>query len=173
MPRGRPAAPKAPTKFLNSKRRTIYMTSNGKYIAKSEKGATVYNPKARHVKSPGGTVRSLLNSGARVPTAIRPKAIRARRSNSGKARGPRAYKSAAMGVYYKQPIGPKRRGRPRKHMVSPKAGLGLGALFKSLSSGKLGPVARRYKATMARKTKLSRKRAAKKTPMERLLASLN
>jgi len=173
MPRGRPAAPKAPTKFLNSKRRTIYMTANGKYIAKSEKGATVYNPKARHVKSPGGTVRSLLNSGARVPTAIRPKMTRARRSNSGKARGPRAYKSAAMGVYYKHPIGPKRRGRPRKHMVSPKAGLGLGALFKSLSGGKLGPVARRYKATLARKTKLARKRAAKKTPMERLMASLN
>ena len=47
MPRGRPAAPKSATKFLNSKRRVIYMTANGKYIAKSDKGATVYAPKAR------------------------------------------------------------------------------------------------------------------------------
>ena len=59
MPAGRPAIPKAATKFLNSKRRVIYMTANGKYIAKAAKG-TVYNPKARFVKSPGGTERSLL-----------------------------------------------------------------------------------------------------------------
>jgi hypothetical protein len=89
-PRGRPAIPKAPTKFLNSKRRVIYMTSEGKYLAKSEKGATVYNPKAHHVKSPGGTVRTLTNSRARVPTAIRPKATRKVRVNRGKARGVRA-----------------------------------------------------------------------------------
>jgi len=88
MPAGRPAIPKSATKFLNSKRRVIYMTSNGKYVAKSEKGQTVYNPKARYVKSPGGTERSLANSSARVPTAIRPKAVRKLRKNSGVKRGP-------------------------------------------------------------------------------------
>ena len=40
MARGRTAVPKAPTKFLNSKRRVIYMTAEGKYLAKSAKGAT-------------------------------------------------------------------------------------------------------------------------------------
>jgi len=90
MARGRPAVPKAPTKFLNSKRRVIYMTSEGKYIAKSDKGSTVYNPKAAYVKSPRGTERTLTNSKARVPTAIRPKATRKVRANRGKARGVRA-----------------------------------------------------------------------------------
>ena len=110
MPRGRPAAPKAPTKFLNSKRRVIFMTSNGKYIAKSNKGSTVYNPKARHVKSPGGTVRSLMSSGARVPTAIRPKMTRKLRSNSGKSRGPTANVYGLRGLFRT----PVRRGRPPK-----------------------------------------------------------
>ena len=89
MPAGRPAIPKSATKFLNSKRRVIFMTSNGKYVAKSAKGQTVYNPKARFVKSPGGTERSLANSAARVPTAIRPKAVRKVRSNKDVKRGPR------------------------------------------------------------------------------------
>jgi hypothetical protein len=66
------------------------MTAEGKYLAKTEKGAHVYNPKAHHVKSPGGTVRTVTNSKARVPTAIRPKATRKVRANRGKARGVRA-----------------------------------------------------------------------------------
>ena len=90
MARGRPAVPKAPTKFLNSKRRVIYMTAEGKYIAKSDKGSTVYNPKAAFVKSPGGTQRTLTNSKARVPTAIRPKATRKVRKDKHKKRGVRA-----------------------------------------------------------------------------------
>ena len=49
MPAGRLAVPKSATKFMNSKRRVIFMTADGKYIAKSEKGAAVYNPKARFV----------------------------------------------------------------------------------------------------------------------------
>ena len=96
MPRGRPAVPKAPTKFLNSKRRVIYMTADGKYVAKSAKGATVYNPKARFVKSPGGTERSIANSSARVPTAIRPKMVRKVRKDKYKKRGPRAGVKAGM-----------------------------------------------------------------------------
>ena len=113
MPRGRTAIPKAATKFLNSKRRVIYMTSEGKYLAKSAKGATVYNPKARFVKSPGGTERNVKNSNARVPTAIRPKAVRKVRSNSGGMR-------RKPGQVYRRAIGPRRPvGRPRKVMGSP------------------------------------------------------
>ena len=124
MPRGRPAVPKAPTKFLNSKRRVIYMTAEGKYLAKSEKGATVYNPKAKFVKSPGGTERSLMNSQARVPTAIRPKMMRKVRSNKGQAR-------MKEGQVYRKAIGPKRPvGRPRKAMMgSPLGNMGIAALF--------------------------------------------
>jgi hypothetical protein len=123
MPRGRPAVPKAPTKFLNSKRRVIYMTAEGKYLAKSAKGATVYNPKAKFVKSPGGTERSVSNSNARIPTAIRPKAVRKVRKNRGVAR-PKA------GQVYRKAIGPKRPvGRPRKARASPMGNMGLAALF--------------------------------------------
>ena len=161
---------KAPTKFLNSKRRVIYRTAEGKYFAKSEKGAMVYKPKARFVKSPGGTERVVSNSKAFVPTAIRPKAVRKVRANSGKARGPRAYKTGMLQTYARA-IGPKRpAGRPRKHMVSPGANMGLAKLFKSVG---MGPVQRRYKGAMARKLKLRRKRAAAKSPMERLMSSLN
>ena len=135
MPRGRPAIPKAPTKFLNSKRRVIYMTADGKYVAKSAKGATVYNPKARFVKSPGGTERSLANSSARVPTAIRPKGVRKVRSNYGKAR-------PKPGQVYRKAIGPKRPvGRPRKatqwNLPNP-LGMGLRKVRKNKGT-KRGP----------------------------------
>ena len=123
MPRVRPAVPKAPTKFLKSKRRVIYMTAEGKYLAKSEKGATVYNPKAKFVKSPGGTERNVKNSAARIPTAIRPKAVRKVRSNKGGMR-------MKAGQVYRKAIGPKRPvGRPRKMRASPMGNMGLAALF--------------------------------------------
>ena len=70
MPRGRAPIKLNPTKFLNSKRRVIGMTANGKYAVRTGKGGLAYNPKAKFVKSPGGSERSLANSGARVPTAI-------------------------------------------------------------------------------------------------------
>jgi len=141
MPAGRPAVPKSATKFLNSKRRVIYMTAEGKYLAKSDKGATVYNPKAKFVKSPGGTERSLLNSQARVPTAIRPKMVRKVRSNKGGMR-------LKAGQVYRKAIGPKRPvGRPRKAMASPMGNMGIAALFggkpvrktRSNSGAKRGP----------------------------------
>lgn len=123
MPRGRPAVPKSATKFLNKKRRVIYMTSNGKYVAKSAKGATVYAPKAAYVKSPGGTERTLTGSSARVPTAIRPKATRKVRSNKGAAR-------MKTGQVYRKAIGPRRPvGRPRKMRASPMGNMGLARLF--------------------------------------------
>jgi hypothetical protein len=165
MPRGRPAVGKAPTKFLNSKRRVIYMTADGKYVAKSEKGSTVYNPKARFVKSPGGTERNVANSSARVPTAIRAKAVRKVRANRGKARAPRMYKMGVMAAY-KHPIGPKRApGRPRKYRVSPGGNMGLAKLF----GGK--PVRKERKRHEG--LPIPRKRKAKKSPLARLIASLN
>jgi hypothetical protein len=121
MARGRTAVPKAPTKFLNSKRRVIYMTAEGKYLAKSAKGATVYNPKARFVKSPGGTERSLLNSQARVPTAIRPKLVRKVRSDKYKTRGVRAgVKAGMLQALFASPKGAR--------LVSPGSPLGLAGM---------------------------------------------
>lgn len=123
MPAGRPAIPKSATKFMNSKKRVIFMTAEGKYIAKSDKGATVYAPKARFVKSPGGSVRSVSSSNARIPTAIRPKMVRKVRKNSGVAR-------MKSGQVYRKAIGPKRPvGRPRKARASPMGNMGIAALF--------------------------------------------
>ena len=143
-----PPSPRPPTKFLNSKRRVIYMTAEGKYLAKSDKGATVYNPKAKFVKSPGGTERNVKNSAARIPTAIRPKAVRKVRKNRGMAR-PKA------GQVYRKAIGPKRPvGRPRKHLVSPGPNMGLAALF----GGK--PVRKQRARKMLYKVKLGGKYVA-------------
>lgn len=119
---GRPAIPKAPTKFLNSKRRRIMMTANGKYIVKAAKG-TVYAPKAKYVTSPGGTERSVANSSVRVPTAIRAKAARKVRKDKGGMR-------RKEGQVYRKAIGPMRPvGRPRKMRASPMGNFGIAALF--------------------------------------------
>lgn len=126
-PRGRPAVPKAPTKFMNKKRRVIMMTSEGKYVVKTDKGMA-YNPKAAFVKSPGGTVRTLTNSGARVPTAIRPKAVRKPRSNRGKARGAYAGVKAGALMALFSPKPKRAPGRPRKYLVSPGPKMGLAAM---------------------------------------------
>lgn len=129
MPRGRAPIALNPTKFLNSKRRVIGMTANGKYAARTAKGGLVYNPKAKFVKSPGGTERSLANSSARVPTAIRAKAVRKVRANRGKARGAYAgVKAGALPALF-SPKAKRGRGRPRKHMVSPGGNMGLARLF--------------------------------------------
>lgn len=123
MPRGRARVTLNPTKFLNTKRRVIGMTANGKYAARTAKGGLVYNPKAKYVKSPGGTERTLTNSNARVPTAIRPKAVRKVRKNRGMAR-------LKTGQVHRKAIGPKRPvGRPRKMRASPMGNMGLAALF--------------------------------------------
>jgi hypothetical protein len=129
MARGRPSVPKAPTKFMNKKHRVIMMTADGKYVVKTDKGMA-YNPKAAFVKSPGGSVRTITNSNARVPTAIRPKAVRKVRSNRGAARGAYAgVKVGALPALFGE-MGPKRgRGRPRKYRVSPGGNMGLAALF--------------------------------------------
>jgi len=157
MPRGRPAVPKAPTKFLNSKRRVIYMTSEGKYLAKSEKGATVYNPKAKFVKSPGGTERNVKNSAARIPTAIRPKAVRKVRSNKGAARGAYAgVKAGALPALFGNAAPKRPVGRPRKHKVSPGGNMGLAALFGGKAVRKT-----RANAGVARGPRVGKKALAK------------
>jgi hypothetical protein len=109
---------------MNKKRRVIMMTSEGKYVVKTDKGMA-YNPKAAFVKSPGGTVRTLTNSNARVPTAIRPKAVRKPRVNRGKARGAYAGVKAGMleALFSPKPMRP--RGRPAKVYGSP---IGLAAM---------------------------------------------
>lgn len=129
MPRGRAPVHLNPTKFLNSKRRVIGMTANGKYAARTAKGGLVYNPKARFVKSPGGTERSIASSAARIPTAIRPKAVRKVRANRGKARGAYAgVKAGALPALF-SPKAKRGRGRPRKHLVSPGGNMGIAGLF--------------------------------------------
>jgi hypothetical protein len=159
MPRGRKPIEKSSTKFKNTKGRVIFMTANGKYIAKSAKGSTIYNPKAKFVTSPGGTNRVLTNSQARVPTAIRPKMMRAKRSNAGKKRAPRPYKAGVLTTYAKA-IGPKRApGRPRRRLVSPMAGLGINALFKSVGPG---PIQRHHMRRVAAKQRAAHKRLMKK-----------
>lgn len=138
MARGRPAVPKAPTKFMNKKHRVIMMTAEGKYVVKTDKGMA-HNPKAAFVKSPGGTVRSLSNSGARVPTAIRPKAVRKVRSNKYVKRGVRAGVHAGnLPALFASPKGAR--------LVSPGSPLGLAGMKIMMKRGR--PVKhRRYVVT--------------------------
>jgi len=144
MAPGRPAAPKSPTRYLNSKRRTIWhVTGTNRYVAKSEKGTLVYNPKVRYVKSPGGSERLLSNTKARPPSKIRPKEGRRMRINRGMKRGVRAGPHAGnLTRLFGSPRSPKKRGRPRK-----------------VRSPRPGPVARHHAAVLARKRRLAEKRA--------------
>ena len=103
---GRKAVPHHPTKFLNSKRRVIHMTADGKYVAVTDGGKKLYNPKAHFVKSPGGTIRVAHNSSARVPTKIRKAAPRKPRAT----RAPRANVYGLRGLFRT----PVKRGRPPK-----------------------------------------------------------
>ena len=137
MPRGRAPIALNPTKFLNAKRRVIGMTANGKYAARTAKGGLVYNPKARYVKSPGGSEHVLSNSQARVPTAIRPKAVRKVRANRGKARGAYAgVKAGALPALF-SPKAKRGRGRPRKvRLVSPGGNMGLARMFGERKAGR-------------------------------------
>jgi hypothetical protein len=129
------------TGFLNTKRRVIFRTAKGKYVAKTAKGL-VYNPKAKFHKSPGGTERAtkFVKNLMAIPSPIRPKFDRKKRKNAGYDRLPYAPRAKGVRVLpvkrrayiaemfegYK----PKRgRGRPRKHLVSPGPNMGLAKLF--------------------------------------------
>lgn len=165
------------TRFMNSKHRLIMRTVQGKYIVKTNKGIK-YNPKAKFYKNPAGStvatkyVKNLTN----IPSPIRPKFNRKERKNAGAARGPYAARAAGMRVLpvkraahigaMFEGYAPKRRvGRPRKHLVSPGANMGIAGLF----GGK--PVRKERKRHEG--LPIPRKRKAKKSPLARLMASLN
>jgi len=158
-----------PTGFLNTKRRVILMTGQGKYISKTSKGGAVYNPKAKFHKSPGGTERSTkyLKNLMDIPLAIRPKFDRKERSNILKQRAPYAARVRGVRVL---PV--KRSGYLTELFEGYPAKRGVGRPRKVRSPGP-GPVMRRFLATRARKAKLSKKRASKKSPFAKLIASLN
>ena len=158
-----------PTGFLNTKRRVILMTGQGKYISKTSKGGAVYNPKAKFHKSPGGTERSTkyLKNLMDIPLAIRPKFDRKERSNILKQRAPYAARVRGVRVL---PV--KRSGYLTELFEGYPAKRGVGRPRKVRTPGP-GPVMRRFLATRARKAKLSKKRASKKSPFAKLIASLN
>lgn len=157
-----------PTGFLNTKRRVILMTGQGKYISKTAKGVT-YNPKAKFHKSPGGTERSTkyLKNLMDIPLAIRPKFDRKERSNILKKRAPYAARVRGVRVL---PV--KRAGYLTELFEGYPAKRGRGRPRKVRTPGP-GPVMRRFLATRARKAKLAKKRASKKSPFAKLIASLN
>ena len=118
-----------PTGFLNTKRRVILMTGQGKYISKTAKGVT-YNPKAKFHKSPGGTERSTkyLKNLMDIPLAIRPKFDRKERSNILKKRAPYAARVRGVRVLPVKRAGyltemfegypaKRGRGRPRTSLI--------------------------------------------------------
>jgi hypothetical protein len=132
---------------MNKKHRVIMMTADGKYVVKTDKGHA-YNPKAAYVKSPGGTVRSLANSGARVPTAIRPKAVRKVRSNRGANRGAYAGVKAGALMALFSPKPKRAVGRPKKvRRVSPLGNMGLRGLFGEAKRGR--PKKQKYTVKLA------------------------
>jgi hypothetical protein len=126
---------------MNVKRRVIMKTSTGKYVVKTEKGIK-YNPKAKFYKNPAGSTvatKYVKNLGV-IPSPIRPKFDRKERKNAGAARGKYAARVPGVRVHHVKRqayIGPmmegykpvRGRGRPRKHLVSPGANMGLAALF--------------------------------------------
>ncbi len=128
------------TAFLNVKRRVIMRTDRGAFVVKTDKGLA-YNPKAKYYKNPAGSTVHIKYAPANVvPTPIRPKLERKVRKNYGETRGKYAARVKGVRVLPVKRRGyitemmegyaPKRPvGRPRKHLVSPGANMGLAALF--------------------------------------------
>jgi len=136
MPRSSPK----PTDFMNVKRRVIFKTAAGKYIVKTDKGVK-YAPKAKYYKNPAGsTVHVKFAPANAIPSPIRPKLVRKVRKNYGEPRGKYAARVPGVRVHHVKRMAyigpmmegyaPKRKvGRPRKHLVSPGANMGLAKLF--------------------------------------------
>jgi hypothetical protein len=145
-----------PTGFLNTKRRVILMTGQGKYISKTSKGVT-YNPKAKFHKSPGGTERSTkyVKNLMDIPLAIRPKFNRKERSNILKKRGPYAARVGGVRVL---PV--KRKAFITEMFEGYPAKRGRGRPRKVRKTPSVGPVMRNILRRKARKEKLRRKHAA-------------
>jgi hypothetical protein len=77
------------TGFLNSKRRNIYMSGNGRYFANSDGGKRVYSPKARFI-SVNGAVRAITARNV-IPNKIRPARSAMHPENAKAHRKERAY----------------------------------------------------------------------------------
>ena len=136
-----PAASPKPTSFMNVKRRVIYTTASGKYIVKTEKGVK-YAPKVKYYKNPAGSTVNVkyVHGNVAIPSPIRPKLVRKERKNAGYNRLPYAKRIPGVRVHHVkrqayigqmfEGYAPKRPvGRPRKHLVSPGANMGLAKLF--------------------------------------------
>ena len=130
-----------PTPFSNFKHRVIYRTKAGAYFVKTTKGIA-YKPKAKFYKNPAGSTVSTkyVKNLTHIPSPIRPKFDRKERKNAGAARGKYAARAGGVRVlpikrkpYIKEleegHKAKRGRGRPRKHLVSPGANMGLAALF--------------------------------------------
>ena len=146
-----------PTGFLNTKRRIIMMTGQGKYISKTSNGGKIYNPKAKFHKSPGGTERATkyLKNLLNIPLAIRPKFNRKERSNILKKRGPYAARVGGVRVL---PV--KRKAFITEMFEGYPAKRGRGRPRKARKTPSVGPVMRNILRRKARKEKLRRKHAA-------------
>jgi hypothetical protein len=116
-------------------------TGTGKYVVKTAKGAMAYNPKVKFYKNPAGSTVNVkyVHGNVTIPTPIRPKIVRKIRANRGEARGryaPRIggvrvlpMKRAPYALEMFEGYKPKRAvGRPRKHLVSPGARMGLAGM---------------------------------------------
>jgi hypothetical protein len=145
------------TGFLNTKRRAIFHNPmSGKFFSMTPMGGKYYNPKAKVHKSPGGTERATkyLRNSMHIPTPIRPKFNRVERGNKGAKRGAYAKREGGMVVRMK-------RNPYLGQLFSPKPKRGRGRPRKSPAVPKMGPVARRHAAMMARKRKMAAKRLYK------------
>jgi len=87
--------------FMDSKKRNIYVSSNGRYYANGPSGR-VYSPKARYINA-NGSVRTIVATNA-IPNKIRPARI-AMAPNAAKARAAeRRYVRARAIVPYVPPV---------------------------------------------------------------------
>jgi hypothetical protein len=130
----------------------------------------------RHIVTPGSAIGL---AGMKIMLA------RKTRSDKGKRRKVSVSPIGLAGMKIMLP-----RGRPRKvvrHIVTPGSAIGLAGMkiiparktrsnkgkARKVRAAGPGPVMRRYLATMARKERLTKKRASKKSPFAKLMASLN
>ena len=140
----------------------------------TDKGAMQYKLK-------GKLTRKFIPLAASVQVAgLTIKKVRKVRKNKGTKRGPRA-KLSPIGLAGMKIM--MRRGRAPKvvrRIVTPGSLMGLAGMkimkrrgrAPKTRSARPGPVMRRYLAAVARKHRASKKRASKKSPLNKLLSSL-
>ena len=59
------------TKYLNSKKRVIFLSARGKFFTVAASGRRVYRVRASHVKTDAGSVRKVTKKHKAVPLALR------------------------------------------------------------------------------------------------------